>query len=190
MKLFRRLVSVVLMLLAQSGYASRSTHGRANEHRLDFASTVTRLRARGGGGTYHLKQYITGEFCTGRYVALDLTVDQMIQLHLPDGRSPGVLCNKLERSDGNSFVVHSCAGDDTSGCPNHCDECREDLVKHFDIDVCSEGWMLKAGSAPEDCDTDHKECVSKNRVDVGLARWCDKWPTPTNASNVSLDTAD
>lgn len=99
----------------------------------------------------------------------------MTQLMLPDGRSPKVLCNKLEQNSTTSaYVVHSCPGD-SAGCPTNCDNCHEDLVKHFSLNMCEKGWKLTSGVAPDDCTTEHKECTSKNKVDVGLARWCAKW---------------
>merc|ERR1719359_748589 len=99
-------------------------------------------------------------------------------MNLPSGRSPPVVCNKLETGDGedgNDFVVHSCPADDSGSCPANCDACKEDYVKHFEVNVCKDGWLLVAGAAPEDCDSGHLECNSKNQVDIGLARWCEKW---------------
>mmetsp|Transcript_28877 Transcript_28877/g.46474 ORF Transcript_28877/g.46474 Transcript_28877/m.46474 type:complete len:180 (-) Transcript_28877:88-627(-) len=135
--------------------------------------------------THTLKQY-AGKFCSGKYVALELKLDSMLQLNLQAGRGPEQLCNKLTQ-DGDSYVVDSCAGT-SDGCPASCNECQEDLVKHFKIDECKDGWKLVAGAAPEDCTDGHIECTSKNQVDIGLARWCDKWPT-TNTL-VKAKTAD
>jgi len=30
----------------------------------------------------------------------------------------------------------------------------------------------------DQCTAKQPDCVSKNKVDVGLARWCAKWPAP------------
>mmetsp|Transcript_1492 Transcript_1492/g.2019 ORF Transcript_1492/g.2019 Transcript_1492/m.2019 type:complete len:201 (-) Transcript_1492:136-738(-) len=121
---------------------------------------------------YTLAQF-QGTLCSGKFVALELTLDMMTQLSLPTGRSPEVLCNKLESADG-AFVVHSCPGTTASGCPLTCESCHEDMVKHFTLGQCAGGWMLTQGDA---C-SDNENCISKNQVDVGLARWCNKWPTP------------
>eukprot|EP00929_Paragymnodinium_shiwhaense_P114703 TRINITY_DN83180_c0_g1_i1.p1 TRINITY_DN83180_c0_g1~~TRINITY_DN83180_c0_g1_i1.p1 ORF type:complete len:190 (-),score=58.20 TRINITY_DN83180_c0_g1_i1:129-698(-) len=140
-------------------------------------------------GAYTLHQYIDGQFCSGRYVALELTLDTMSQIRLAE-RTPSVLCNKLEKNataGDTSFVVHSCPGDDTTGCPANCDACGEDLVKHFTLNICKDGWMLVSGPAPEDCTTEHKQCASVNQVDIGLARWCDKWPTAATYVAKSAD---
>lgn len=153
------------------------------------AAAVLLRRSAQGVPDYTLAQY-NGRFCSGTFVALELTLGQMTQFHLPRNRQPEVLCNKLvQNSTDGTFVVHSCAGG-SSGCPAHCDNCHEDLVKHFKLNECNEGWKLVAGAAPEDCTTGHQQCTSKNQVDVGLARWCDRWPTPgTEAKRANTTNA-
>mmetsp|Transcript_30427 Transcript_30427/g.90319 ORF Transcript_30427/g.90319 Transcript_30427/m.90319 type:complete len:178 (+) Transcript_30427:59-592(+) len=126
-------------------------------------------------GEFHLRQY-NGKFCSGRYVALDLREGMMEQKNLPDGRQPDVLCNKLEKNADDTYTVHSCPGD-SQGCPMNCDSCAEDMVKHFTPGQCAGGWMLVEGASPEDCRSGHEECSSANQVDVGLARWCGRWPS-------------
>lgn len=122
---------------------------------------------------YTLVQF-ADSFCKGKYHCLELTLDSMTQKKLPEGRSPPVLCDKLEKGEEEgSFVVHSCPGTRATGCPDSCEECHEDLVKHFEPDVCKDGYMLKKGKAEKD-----EGCLSVNKLDIGLARWCDKWPAP------------
>eukprot|EP00428_Durinskia_dybowskii_P036525 CAMPEP_0170268122 /NCGR_PEP_ID=MMETSP0116_2-20130129/33989_1 /TAXON_ID=400756 /ORGANISM="Durinskia baltica, Strain CSIRO CS-38" /LENGTH=172 /DNA_ID=CAMNT_0010519281 /DNA_START=64 /DNA_END=583 /DNA_ORIENTATION=+ len=115
---------------------------------------------------YHLAQY-HGNFCTGTYVALELTLGMMQQILLPEGRSPEVLCNKLEKNaTTGDFVVHSCPGD-SMGCPLECD-CDENLVKHFTVGHCAGGWILNEGPAPEDCTTATSSAQAKTRSTLAL----------------------
>eukprot|EP00446_Apocalathium_sp_SHHI-4_P002479 CAMPEP_0177195808 /NCGR_PEP_ID=MMETSP0367-20130122/23714_1 /TAXON_ID=447022 ORGANISM="Scrippsiella hangoei-like, Strain SHHI-4" /NCGR_SAMPLE_ID=MMETSP0367 /ASSEMBLY_ACC=CAM_ASM_000362 /LENGTH=180 /DNA_ID=CAMNT_0018643867 /DNA_START=56 /DNA_END=598 /DNA_ORIENTATION=- len=155
---------VASSLVASVGAAS--VEGRQHLRHLEAeASQATK---------YTLAQY-RGNFCTGRYVALELTLGMMTQISLPEGRSPEVLCNKLVGDDSGKFVVHSCPGSAATGCPLHCDGCHEDMVKHFAVGQCTDGWMLFEGDV---CTADNADCISKNKVDVGLARWCNRWPAP------------
>jgi len=126
------------------------------------------------GESYSLRQY-TGTYCSGSYVALELNLNRMNHLTLPSGT---ISCNRLKENASStvSFMVNSCPGDASGSCPATCD-CREDLTKHFTIDKCNGGWMLVKGESPTDCGQGNDECRGKNNVDVGLARWCVKWPS-------------
>lgn len=125
------------------------------------------------GDDYTLMQFQGTHCAGGSYVCLSLTLGTFTRKNLPEGRSPEVLCDKLEKDgeDGN-FVLDSCPGTEADGCPvDKCKNCTEDAVKHFIIDQCIGGYLLKAGK-PEDLG-----CISWDQVDLGLARWCDRWPT-------------
>eukprot|EP00746_Dinoflagellata_sp_MGD_P164168 gnl/MRDRNA2_/MRDRNA2_92646_c0_seq1.p1 gnl/MRDRNA2_/MRDRNA2_92646_c0~~gnl/MRDRNA2_/MRDRNA2_92646_c0_seq1.p1 ORF type:complete len:251 (-),score=47.33 gnl/MRDRNA2_/MRDRNA2_92646_c0_seq1:79-831(-) len=139
------------------------------------------LRAASGsasatGEEYTLMQF-SSKFCKSEtYVCLSLTEGQFTRKHLPDGRSPEILCDKLTKEDEDGyFSIDSCPGTDADGCPvDKCKNCTEDAVKHFVLDQCDGGYMLKKGQP------DGFNCVSVDNVDVGLARWCDRWPTSSS----------
>lgn len=133
-------------------------------------------RHQGGekGSDYTLMQFHGTHCAGGNYVCLSLTLGSFTRKNLPDGHLPPVLCDKLTKNDDDgNFEIDSCPGSDEDGCPvDKCKNCTEDAVRHFALDLCQGGYMLKAGK-PEDIGG----CISTDRVDLGLARWCDRWPT-------------
>lgn len=152
--------------------------GRGNRHLragLDDGSTADK--------EYTLMQF-NSEYCKSEtYICLSLTEGQFTRKNLPEGRTPEILCDKLnkEDEDGN-FVIDSCPGTEADGCPtDKCKNCTEDAVKHFALDQCNGGWMLKKGK-PEGYN-----CLSTDNVDLGLARWCDRWPTSSSDIKPQLD---
>merc|ERR1719310_2424869 len=88
---------------------------------------------------YTLVQF-TDNLCTGPYHCLDLTLDSMTMKKLPEGHAPAVLCDKLETDpdEEGAFNVLSCPGSLQNGCSKGCDECKEDFVQKFSVDVCKE----------------------------------------------------
>mmetsp|Transcript_90000 Transcript_90000/g.155909 ORF Transcript_90000/g.155909 Transcript_90000/m.155909 type:complete len:195 (+) Transcript_90000:126-710(+) len=124
---------------------------------------------------FHLKQY-SSEFCSGTYHAIDLTKGVMKRIDLAEPRIPAVVCNMLTEETDGGYKVDSCPGDKDTGCPTSCADCKEDLVHAFPtLDECKGGWMLSSGLAADASDLDDQ--MSANKLDIGLARWCDRWPT-------------
>ncbi|CAK0863340.1 unnamed protein product [Prorocentrum cordatum] len=111
-------------------------------------------------------------------------LEYMLQTTMPEGRTPEVVCSRLERnSTDSSYVVRSCPGSAASGCSADCGSCVQDMVRHFTLDRCAAGWKLHQGAAPEDCAGERKECAGLNQVDVGLSRWCNRWPVAGETSS-------
>mmetsp|Transcript_45862 Transcript_45862/g.109207 ORF Transcript_45862/g.109207 Transcript_45862/m.109207 type:complete len:183 (-) Transcript_45862:164-712(-) len=125
------------------------------------------------GDPFVLRQY-SNQFCGAEspYTLIELQYNYMTQLTTHSGM---VVCNKvaMNETDG-TYVVDSCPVG-PSGCPATCQDCLEDMVKHFSLGECEGGWLLVQGAATEECGPEHL-CRGKNVVDVGLARWCDQWP--------------
>mmetsp|Transcript_37614 Transcript_37614/g.117206 ORF Transcript_37614/g.117206 Transcript_37614/m.117206 type:complete len:188 (+) Transcript_37614:42-605(+) len=172
------------LIAALGALALRANWVRPHEAARTLGAVTTAKAEVSTLATHTLRQYY-GSFCHGTYVALELQFDMMTKLVLPASR--GVVCNELRNGTNGSYVVDSCVGEVNLACPTSCN-CPEDMVKHFSLNECSEGWMLVPGAAASDCGQGNKECLSKNRVDVGLARWCSRWPTAALAGARGNDT--
>mmetsp|Transcript_25195 Transcript_25195/g.57956 ORF Transcript_25195/g.57956 Transcript_25195/m.57956 type:complete len:185 (+) Transcript_25195:30-584(+) len=135
------------------------------------------------GDAFVLRQYHT-QFCgpSSEYTLAELQYNYMTQLTTHKGQ---VVCNKVvvNQTDG-TYIVDSCPATEAGSCPATCDDCKEDFVKYFTLDVCKDGWLLVQGEATEECGPDH-QCRGRNVVDVGLARWCDQWPVLDSEAKTS-----
>merc|ERR550514_2626286 len=136
--------------------------------------------------THTLVQYLSSSTCmSDRYVCLQLRLGRTTQVGLPERHGGNSVCNKLTSvEEETTFRLDSCYPP-AAGCgPTACDACAESsLTKPYNLGECH-GEVLPGGIASSlkllegDAATNKLKCSTMG-LDLGLARWCDKWPSKT-----------
>lgn len=136
--------------------------------------------------THTLVQYLSSSTCMGEnYVCLQLRLDRMTTNKPPSDVHEGKsICNKLEslpEDDEEIFHLNSCYAP-AEGCgPFVCDECSaRNPSPPFTLGECHGENMVGGVSSSKkllegDITTLGLKCAAR-QVDIGLARWCDRWP--------------
>jgi len=122
-------------------------------------------------GTYTLVQFVSSPAClkdAHKVCHSDLGTAAFTLLTTADDQTA---CTKLVEKEG-KFQVDACMGTGGSCPADTCGDCVGFFHGDLTLDVCQDGYML-VKVKPDFCTGESQ--------DVGLARWCDRVPTPVEA---------